>query len=170
MGTYQATILYATGQGTVGYSHLSALSHCELILACGEELVYVTECPLISFYLFIFYVQAGNEFSNILPKSPHERKKPPPIIVRYRLTTASFRLSTVARRGFLGPHEVNLTPHPVIDHVLREGVKQCTNGKGHFLSKSSSNSMRPEANLHFQYIFSLFFRLNKDFLGAQKVL
>ena len=33
VGTYQETSLLATRQGTLGYSRLSSLSHCGLILA-----------------------------------------------------------------------------------------------------------------------------------------
>ena len=33
VGTYKETSCLATRQGTLGYSRLSSLSHCELILA-----------------------------------------------------------------------------------------------------------------------------------------
>ena len=42
MGIYQETSSHATRHGTLGHSHLSSLSHCELILAKGVELECMT--------------------------------------------------------------------------------------------------------------------------------
>ena len=46
VGTYQQTSSHATRQGTLGHSRFSSLSHCELILAKGVELVCATLSPL----------------------------------------------------------------------------------------------------------------------------
>ena len=42
VGTYQETSSHVTRQGTLGYSRLSSLSHCRLILAKRVELVCVS--------------------------------------------------------------------------------------------------------------------------------
>ena len=46
VGTYPETNSHATCQGTFGYSPLSSLSHCELILAQRWELVCATNLHL----------------------------------------------------------------------------------------------------------------------------
>ena len=74
VGTYQVTSSHTTHQGTFGNSHLSLLSYCGLTLAWRVELVYASESPLQK----KTKVQAGKELSNILSKSLHMRKKPPP--------------------------------------------------------------------------------------------
>ena len=85
VGTYQETSSHAARQGTLDHSRLSSLSHCGLILAKRVELVYAlwTEADQkggISVRELISTLKkalAGNELSNILPKSSHSRKKPP---------------------------------------------------------------------------------------------
>ena len=65
-----------TYQGTGGHSRLSSLSHCGLILAQKSG---ISVSKLISTKKKIKKeAQAWNELSNILPKSLHARKKPPP--------------------------------------------------------------------------------------------
>ena len=56
LGTYQETSSHATRQRTLGHSRLSSLSHRGLILALRVEFQKA---------------QAGNDMSNILPKSSH---------------------------------------------------------------------------------------------------
>ena len=41
VGTFQETSSHLTHKGTLGHSHLSSLSHCEMILALRVELVCV---------------------------------------------------------------------------------------------------------------------------------
>ena len=77
VGTYQKTSSHVTRQGTLGHSRLSSLSHCGLILALRLELVCASQAPLKKKKK----AQAGNEWSNILSKSSHSRKKRPPIKV-----------------------------------------------------------------------------------------
>ena len=55
------------------YRHLSSLSHCGLILAERVELV-----ARANLHFKKRQAQAGTDLSNILPKSLHMRKKPPP--------------------------------------------------------------------------------------------
>ena len=70
VGIYQETNSQAFHQETLGYSRLSSLSHCGLILAERVEFERAN-------FHFKKKAQAGNELSNILPKSSHARKKPP---------------------------------------------------------------------------------------------
>ena len=71
--------LHATRQGTLGHSRLSSLSHCGLILAQRVELVFVSQSPVQKKKK----VQAGNEWSNLLPKifASEEKATIPPTIV-----------------------------------------------------------------------------------------
>ena len=61
-------------QGTFSHSCHSSLSHYGLILARGVKFVW----PNLHFKNKKEKMQAGNELSNILPKSLHKRKRPPP--------------------------------------------------------------------------------------------
>ena len=76
VGTYPETSSHATCQEKFGHSRLSPLSHRGLILAERVELVCASESPLKKKEK----AQAGNELSNILPKSSHARKKPSTLI------------------------------------------------------------------------------------------
>ena len=70
--TYHETGSHASRQGTLGHSPLSSLRHCGLIPAKESG---VTVRDLISIKKNKKTAQAGNESSNILPKSSHARKK-----------------------------------------------------------------------------------------------
>ena len=82
VGIYQETSSHATGQGTLGHSRLSSLSHGGLILAKSGNSVRELISTLGKRKK---KAQAGNELSNILPKSSHARKKPPPPPRRFAL-------------------------------------------------------------------------------------
>ena len=75
VGTYQETSSHTTHQGTLSHSHLSLLSRCGLILAKRLESVCMSLFPLQKQKM-----QAGNEWSDILPQSSHARKKPPMLL------------------------------------------------------------------------------------------
>ena len=77
VGTYLETSSDATCQGTFGHSRLSSLSHCGLIL---EQRVVLLCARANLHFKKKKKAHAGSESSNILPKSLHARKKPPPTL------------------------------------------------------------------------------------------
>ena len=70
VGTYPETSSQATCQERIGHSRLSSLNHCGLILTLRVELARAN-----SHQNKTKKARAGNESSNILPKSSHARKK-----------------------------------------------------------------------------------------------
>ena len=63
----QETSSHATRQGTFGYSRLSSLSHCGLILAKRAELVCASYLHQKKKRRKTKKAQMGNEWSNVLP-------------------------------------------------------------------------------------------------------
>ena len=75
VGTYQETSSHVIRQGTLGHSCLSLLSHCGLNLAKEWN-----KCAWANLHFKKRKKSAGGEWlSNILLKSLHARKKPPPV-------------------------------------------------------------------------------------------
>ena len=78
-GIYQETSSHTTRQGTLGCSRLSSLSHFGIHPGlksgiCVRELIYTKRGKK---------AQAGNELSNILPKSRRTRKNPLLLYLNY---------------------------------------------------------------------------------------